>query len=168
MADYQGGDNYVIALTPEQHSQAAQQHSQAAQHHSHAAQQHSQAAQQHAQMAQQHAEAAKGQHGQQQQGQQQGQNLSDQQIEQNVNNALDNNSTIANSDIQAKVSNHTVTLTGTVKGKQAKQTADQVAWNCPGVNDVQNNIQVKSRNQQSSKGTGTEQTNESKTAASAK
>jgi len=130
-----GGQGYYVidvwTLTPEQHAQHAQNHAQQAQ-------QHAQQAQHHAQMARQKTSGQPG-----------GENLSDDQIQQEVNDALDRNSTTSNEDIQATVNNKVVTLSGTVRSRDTKKTAESVAENCPGVKDVQNNIQIKGRNDDS-------------------
>ncbi|HZU11916.1 MAG TPA: BON domain-containing protein [Chloroflexota bacterium] len=71
--------------------------------------------------------------------------LSDQQIEQQISDALDSHPVTANADIDVAVQDHAVTLTGRVKGRQAKMLAEDIAWNSPGVDDVHNQVQVTGR-----------------------
>lgn len=81
-------------------------------------------------------------------GYQMGQNLSDQDIEQALNETLDANPATANATIKVQSQDHVVTLTGTVRGKHVKIIAGDMAWMTSGVRDVNNTIEVKSRNQQ--------------------
>lgn len=137
-------------LSNQQHSEYARRHAQAAQHHAQQAQSHAQAAQQHAHASRQHAEASQ-QQGGGQQGTQTGAQPSDEQIQRQIHQALDNNPTTANSNIQAEVKNGTVTLTGSVRNRQAKMAATSIAWNSNGVQDVHNNVQVQGRSHQTEK-----------------
>ncbi|MGH2448741.1 MAG: BON domain-containing protein [Chloroflexota bacterium] len=72
----------------------------------------------------------------------------DQQIESLLYDALDNSGIPSGADIDASVKNGTVTLAGTTRNKHVKLAADRIAWALPGVQDVNNTIQVQSRNQQ--------------------
>lgn len=71
--------------------------------------------------------------------------ISDQHIEYQVNDALDSDPMTANTDINASVKDHVVTLAGTVRSRRAKMIADHIAWNGPGVDDVHNRIEVQGR-----------------------
>jgi len=67
---------------------------------------------------------------------------SDERIEEDVNEALSQHSEIDATEIQVKVSNGEVTLTGTVHDRQAKRLAEDIAERCSGVQDVRNDIRV--------------------------
>ena len=71
--------------------------------------------------------------------------LSDDQIADNVDHMLDNNPVTAHADIHAEVKEGTVILDGTVRTATAKRTAEHIVWPLPGVRDVQNRIEIKSR-----------------------
>jgi osmotically-inducible protein OsmY len=70
---------------------------------------------------------------------------SDQRIEEDVNEALTQNSHLDASNIEVKVDQGVVTLTGTVDTRRDKRLAEDIADSCPGVNDVDNQIRVEQR-----------------------
>jgi hypothetical protein len=73
----------------------------------------------------------------------------DQEIEHEVYDRLDNEWQIPdNADIHAQVREGVVTLTGQVRNRNAKMAAWNCVWQIPGVEDVQNNIQIQSRRRQ--------------------
>ncbi len=57
-----------------------------------------------------------------------------------IEGALARNSSIDDSDIQVDVAGNNVTLTGTVDSYYAKDEAEQIAWNAPGVWTVDNEL----------------------------
>jgi osmotically-inducible protein OsmY len=61
-----------------------------------------------------------------------------------VQNAIRNEPTLANSNVQVNVTNNTVMLNGTVPDEQTKQRAEQVARQSAPNQQIQNNIQVSS------------------------
>jgi BON domain-containing protein len=67
---------------------------------------------------------------------------SDQRIEEDVNEALTRNGQLDATNIQVKVDQGVVTLTGTVDSRQDKRMAEDIADSCPGVKDVHNQIRV--------------------------
>jgi hypothetical protein len=67
---------------------------------------------------------------------------SDERIEEDVNEALSQNPEIDATDIEVKVNNGEVTLSGTVSERQFKRIAEDVAERCSGVQDVRNEIRV--------------------------
>lgn len=76
-------------------------------------------------------------------------NRSDDEIEREVYDRLDNEWQIPdNADIHCDVKEGVVTLTGTVRNKNAKIAAWNCVWAIAGVEDVNNNIQVQSRRRQ--------------------
>jgi len=83
---------------------------------------------------------------------------SDERIEEDVNEALAQDPQIDASEIEVKVSNGEVTLSGTVAERHLKRIAEDVAERCSGVRDVKNEIRVQrndesgSMNQNQSKG----------------
>ena len=56
--------------------------------------------------------------------------------------ALSRNSSIDDLDIQVDVAGNNVTLTGTVNSFYAKDEAEQIAWNAPGVFSVDNDLVI--------------------------
>jgi osmotically-inducible protein OsmY len=66
----------------------------------------------------------------------------DERIEEDVNEALTDSPDLDASEIEVKVSNGEVTLSGTVTERSAKRTAEDVAERCSGVKDVRNEIRV--------------------------
>jgi len=67
---------------------------------------------------------------------------SDDRIQEDVNEALSQHSEIDASEIEVKVSNGEVTLSGTVTDRQSKRLAEDIAERCSGVQDVRNDIRV--------------------------
>ncbi|HEU5430150.1 MAG TPA: BON domain-containing protein [Thermomicrobiales bacterium] len=67
---------------------------------------------------------------------------SDNRIEEDVNEALTQNGHLDATNIQVKVDQGVVTLTGTVDSRQDKRMAEDIADSCPGVKDVNNQIRV--------------------------
>jgi len=59
-----------------------------------------------------------------------------------IENALKRNWSINDKDIKVKVSNHKVTLTGSVNSWYDKDEAARIAWNAPGVWNVDNELVV--------------------------
>jgi hypothetical protein len=80
-----------------------------------------------------------------------GEQLSDQEIENLINDTLDLDPLTCKTDIQVQCQDHVVTLTGTVTSRLVKIAAGNDCWVIPGVRDVDNNIQIKSRSQQGQK-----------------
>lgn len=78
-----------------------------------------------------------------------GEQLSDEEIRRRVYNSIDNNPRIPDTaDIHVEVNDCEVTLTGTVRNREAKMAAWDCAWNVPSVEDVHNNVRVESRYRQ--------------------
>jgi osmotically-inducible protein OsmY len=75
---------------------------------------------------------------------------SDERIREDVNEALARHPEIDASDIEVKVQNCEITLTGTVADRRAKREAEDVAERVFGVKDVQNQIRVKPDGQDAS------------------
>jgi hypothetical protein len=74
------------------------------------------------------------------------QGTSDDEIQDNLYDAIDDNPRIPeNADIRIEVHNGIVSITGAVRNRRAKMAVNDIAWNCPGVEDVNNNIIVNSR-----------------------
>ncbi|HZU11220.1 MAG TPA: BON domain-containing protein [Chloroflexota bacterium] len=72
--------------------------------------------------------------------------LTDDQIESLIYDALDNDPVVPhNADVDVTVEGGTVTLSGDVRGKQAKRHIGRIAWTAPGVRDVHNHIAIRSR-----------------------
>lgn len=69
---------------------------------------------------------------------------SDDRIEEDVNEALTRHPALDPSDIEVKVLNGEVTLTGTVDSRQDKRMAEDAAEGCSGVRDVHNQLRVSS------------------------
>lgn len=59
-----------------------------------------------------------------------------------IENALSRNWSLSEDDITVKVSNHKVTLTGIVGSWYQKDEAARIAWNAPGVWEVDNNLEI--------------------------
>jgi osmotically-inducible protein OsmY len=73
----------------------------------------------------------------------------DDEIEREVYDRLDNEWQIPdNADIKAQVKEGVVTLTGTVRNRNAKMAVWNSVWQVPGVEDVHNNIIIQSRRRQ--------------------
>jgi hypothetical protein len=84
---------------------------------------------------------------------------SDERIQEDVNEALSRHPHLDASDIEVKVQNGEVRLTGTVTERQCKRMAEDIAESCSGVHDVRNELRVQhsesdfdSPSQQQSKG----------------
>ncbi|WP_310421567.1 BON domain-containing protein [Mycoplana sp. BE70] len=71
---------------------------------------------------------------------------SDSRIEEDVNDRLSDDPYLDASDIEVKVSNAEVTLSGHVSSRQDKRRAEDCAEAISGVSNVQNNLRVKTRN----------------------
>jgi hypothetical protein len=69
---------------------------------------------------------------------------SDDRIEEDVNEALTRHPGLDASEIEVRVQNGEVTLTGTVDSRQDKRMAEDAAESCPGVRDVHNQLRVSS------------------------
>lgn len=69
---------------------------------------------------------------------------SDQRIEEDVNERLYDDYYLDASDIQVSVQGGTVTLSGEAEDREAKRRAEDIVESCSGVQQVQNNIKVKS------------------------
>lgn len=67
---------------------------------------------------------------------------SDERIEEEINEALTRHGNIDATEIEVKVKDGEVTLTGTVDSREAKREAEDVAEECSGVHNVQNNLRV--------------------------
>jgi osmotically-inducible protein OsmY len=67
---------------------------------------------------------------------------SDERIREDVNDRLTDDPDIDASEIEVKVSNCEVTLTGTVDGREAKRRAEECTESVSGVRNVQNNLRV--------------------------
>jgi hypothetical protein len=67
---------------------------------------------------------------------------SDERIEEDVNEALYHDAELDASELEVKVSNGEVTLSGTVNDRQSKRRAEDIAERCSGVQDVRNEIRV--------------------------
>jgi osmotically-inducible protein OsmY len=66
----------------------------------------------------------------------------DERIQEDINEQLTHHSEIDAGEIEVKVSNGEVTLTGTVDNREAKRMAEDVAEGVSGVTEVQNQIRV--------------------------
>lgn len=82
---------------------------------------------------------------------QMGDHLTDQDLEKQVEDVLGLDPLTCNADIQVQCQDHVVTLTGTVAGRLVKIAAGNDCWIVPGVHDVNNSIQIKSRSIQGHK-----------------
>jgi osmotically-inducible protein OsmY len=59
-----------------------------------------------------------------------------------IESALERNWSVSDQEIQVKVSGHKATLTGTVDSWYQKDEAGRIAWNAPGVWNVENELRV--------------------------
>jgi osmotically-inducible protein OsmY len=59
-----------------------------------------------------------------------------------IENALERNWSLREDDVNVKVSNHKVTLTGTVGSWYQKDEAARIAWSAPGVWEVVNELEI--------------------------
>jgi len=59
-----------------------------------------------------------------------------------IESALERNWSVSDQEIQVKVSGHKATLTGTVDSWYQKDEAGRIAWNAPGVWNVENKLRV--------------------------
>ncbi len=59
-----------------------------------------------------------------------------------IESALERNSSVSDQDIEVKVIGHKATLTGTVDTWYQKDEASRIAWNAPGVWNVENELVV--------------------------
>jgi osmotically-inducible protein OsmY len=82
---------------------------------------------------------------------------SDQRIEEEVNEELTRHPEIDASEIEVRVQNGDVTLSGAVEGREQKRMAEDIAERCAGVNEVHNQIRVHHRQGASSAQRGQEQ-----------
>jgi hyperosmotically inducible periplasmic protein len=71
-----------------------------------------------------------------------GERVADLEIKTLVTDALSKNADLAEKHIAAEVKNRTVTLNGTVQTVTQKYTADQIAWQVPGVQGLTDNLSV--------------------------
>ncbi len=71
---------------------------------------------------------------------------SDSRIHEDACDALTHDAFVDASDIDIKVENAVVTLTGTVEDRRMKRKAEECVEQCRGVEDVQNNLKVKDAN----------------------
>jgi osmotically-inducible protein OsmY len=78
---------------------------------------------------------------------------SDDRIREDVCERLTRDPDIDASEIDVKVTNGEVTLTGTVDERQSKRMAEELAENISGVKDVHNQVRVKNRDTHSESGT---------------
>jgi hypothetical protein len=70
----------------------------------------------------------------------------DEEIEHLISEALDSDPFLpATAEVEIRAESGQVTLTGTVPHKQTKHAIGELAWNVPGIVDVQNNLEVASR-----------------------
>lgn len=77
----------------------------------------------------------------------QGYKRSDERILEDVNERLTQHGQLDASQIQVKVKDGEVTLTGTVNDRYAKRWAEDIIESCSGVKDVQNQLRVKQESQ---------------------
>ena len=68
---------------------------------------------------------------------------SDERVRDDVSDRLSDDHWLDASDIEVKVENGEVTLSGTVTDRESKRRAERLAESCGGVSDVQNNIKVR-------------------------
>lgn len=68
---------------------------------------------------------------------------SDERIRDDVSDRLSDDHWLDASDIEVRVENGEVTLSGTVTDRESKRRAERLAESCGGVSDVQNNIKVR-------------------------
>jgi osmotically-inducible protein OsmY len=69
---------------------------------------------------------------------------SDERIREDLSDRLTDDSWLDASDIEVRVKDSEVTLTGTVDSRSAKYRAEMIAESCSGVSEVQNNLRVTS------------------------
>jgi hypothetical protein len=74
-----------------------------------------------------------------------GEQLGDREIEGLVDEVLSVDPLTCNADIQVQCQGHVITLTGNVASRLTKIAVGNDAWMVPGVRDVNNNIEIKSR-----------------------
>jgi hypothetical protein len=67
---------------------------------------------------------------------------SDQRIQEDLSEELTRNHELDASDIEVRVQDGDVTLTGTVDSRQAKRLAEDIAESCSGVNEVHNQLRI--------------------------
>ena len=79
---------------------------------------------------------------------------SDDRIREDVSEALSQDGDIDASEIEVTIQGGVVTLSGTVDSREAKRAAEDLAEDCPGVKDVQNNIRVQAKDQRGQSGLG--------------
>ena len=70
---------------------------------------------------------------------------SDERIQEDVSEELTRSGDLDASDIEVRVENGEVTLTGTVESRQDKRLAEDIADRCSGVQEVHNQLRVKHR-----------------------
>lgn len=75
---------------------------------------------------------------------------SDERVREDVNERLTQHGRLDASNIQVEVNDCNVTLTGTVRDRQMKRLAEDIADSVMGVRDVNNQIKVQAPNQQTS------------------
>jgi hypothetical protein len=80
----------------------------------------------------------------------------DARIEEDVNEALSQDSQLDATDIEVKVEAGVVTLTGTVSERKFKRMAEDLCEECSGVKEVLNEIRVKRESETSSNASGSE------------
>jgi hypothetical protein len=76
---------------------------------------------------------------------------SDERVRDDVNDRLTEDPDLDASEIEVKVNNCEVTLSGTVDSRQAKRRAEDCADYVPGVRHVQNNLRVQSREEETTR-----------------
>lgn len=81
---------------------------------------------------------------------------SDERIRDDVNEELTRHPGLDASDLDVRVNNGEVTLTGTVDNRSAKRMAEDAAESCSGVRDVHNQIRISSTGASSSRGARTD------------
>ncbi len=79
---------------------------------------------------------------------------SDDRIREDVSEALSQDGDIDASEIEVTIQGGVVTLSGTVDSREAKRAAEDLAEDCAGVKDVQNNIRVQAKDQRGQLGLG--------------
>lgn len=82
-------------------------------------------------------------------------NRTDDEIRDGIYDALDDDWQIPGDvEIEVKVENKVVTLTGAVRNRTLKDAASRCAWDEPGVRDVHNNISISSRRERAANSRG--------------
>jgi hypothetical protein len=89
---------------------------------------------------------------------------SDERITEDINDRLTDRGDLDAEDIDVKVNNGEVTLTGTVGSRYAKRAADDVAWGVSGVNEVHNQLRTRQNNNQGNQNQTAQQANNRQTA----